>query len=101
MIAHGSARENAVLPKLFQHGLKKGNIKIKMALSGEDFLINQIAGKLKLKIVKSKVDAKFFIIDRKEILFYISKEKGKEDVAIWLNSEFFSGAFASLFERTL
>jgi len=81
--------------------LKKSNVKIKMALSGEDFLINQIANKLKLKISKAKIDAKFFIVDRKEILFYLSKEKGKEDLAIWLNSEFFSQAFASLFERTL
>ena len=81
--------------------LKKSNVKIKMALSGEDFLINQIANKLKLKISKAKIDAKFFIVDRKEILFYLSKEKGKEDLAIWLNSEFFSQAFASLFEKTL
>lgn len=81
--------------------LKKSNVKIKMALSGEDFLINQISSKLKLKISKAKIDAKFFIVDRKEILFYLSKEKGKEDLAIWLNSEFFSQAFASLFEKTL
>jgi len=81
--------------------LKKSNIKIKMALSGEDFLINQIAGKLKLKIVKAKIDAKFFIVDRKEVLFYLSKERGKDDLAIWLNSEFFSEAFATLFEKTL
>jgi sugar-specific transcriptional regulator TrmB len=81
--------------------LKKSNVKIKMALSGEDFLINQIANKLKLKISKAKIDAKFFIVDRKEILFYLSKEKGKEDLAIWLNSEFFSQAFATLFEKTL
>jgi sugar-specific transcriptional regulator TrmB len=81
--------------------LKKSNVKVKMALSGEDFLINQLASKLKLKIAKAKIEAKFFIVDRKEILFYLSKEKGKEDLAIWLNSEFFSEAFANLFERTL
>jgi len=35
-----------------------------------------------------------------EILFYLSKEEsGKEEVAIWLNSEFFAEAFASLFEK--
>ncbi len=42
--------------------------------------------------------AKFFIVDRNEILFYVSKQ-GEEDLAIWLNSEFFAQAFASLFER--
>ena len=81
--------------------LKKQGIAIKMALSGEDFLINQIASKLKIKIKKTKVDAKFFIIDRKEILFYLSKEKGREDIAIWINSQFFSEAFAILFEKTM
>jgi len=39
-------------------------------------------------------------VDRKEILFYLSKSSDKEDLAIWLNSEFFSQAFASLFEMT-
>ncbi|OYT36274.1 hypothetical protein B6U91_01575 [Candidatus Pacearchaeota archaeon ex4484_71] len=81
--------------------LKKGKIKIKMALYGDKFLIDQISGKLKIKVHKAKIDAKFFIVDRKEILFYLSKGKGKEDVAIWLNSDFFSEAFATLFERSL
>ncbi|MFA5953559.1 MAG: helix-turn-helix domain-containing protein [Candidatus Pacearchaeota archaeon] len=81
--------------------LKKGKIKVKMALSGEEFLISQVENKLKLKIARTNVDAKFFIIDRKEILFYLSKEKGKDDVAIWLNSEFFAEAFATLFEKTI
>lgn len=81
--------------------LKKANIKIKMALYGEDFLVNQIATQLKVKIFPIKIDTKFFIIDRKEVLFYLSKEKGKDDSAIWLNSEFFSEAFARLFEKAV
>jgi len=35
------------------------------------------------------------------MLFYISKGGDKEDIAIWLNSEFFSQAFAILFEQAL
>jgi hypothetical protein len=54
-----------------------------------------------MKIRKISIDAKFFIIDRKEILFYLSKDKVQEDVAIWLNSEFFSQAFATLFEKAI
>ena len=52
-------------------------------------------------IKKIDLDAKFFIIDKKEILFYLSKENDKEDIAVWLNSEFFSQAFASLFDKVL
>ena len=64
-------------------------------------LIDQLSSKLKIKINFINIDAKFFIIDRKEILFYLSKGNAKEDSAIWLNSEFFSEAFASLFEKVL
>ena len=35
------------------------------------------------------------------MLFYISKGEDKEDIAIWLNSEFFAQAFATLFEKAL
>ena len=96
--------------KLFQQTLEtleKSDIKVKMALSGEEKLIKKIENVLSIKIKKVEVNAKFFIIDRREILFYISKEskdikeKDKEDVAIWLNSEFFAQAFAILFEKAV
>ena len=54
-----------------------------------------------IKIKKISIDTKFFIIDRKETLFYLSRNNVPEDVAIWLNSEFFSQAFATLFERAI
>lgn len=83
-------------------GLKKDNVKIKLALSGDDRLIKQIEEKLSIKVKKTELGSKFFIIDRKEIMFYISKnDEANEDVAIWLNSEFFSQAFAVLFETAL
>lgn len=90
--------------KLFQQtfsNLKKANIKIKLALSGDDAMIKQAEAKLDVKPKKVDISAKFFIIDRKEILFYLSKDKEQEDTAIWLNSEFFAEAFASLFEMAL
>jgi sugar-specific transcriptional regulator TrmB len=80
--------------------LKKSNIKIKMALSGDESLIKEIEKAFAMKIKKISIDTKFFIIDRKEILFYLSKEEvEREEMAIWLNSEFFAEAFASLFEK--
>lgn len=81
--------------------LEKSGVKIKVALSGNGNLIKQIESKFKIKFKRININAKFFIIDRKEILFYLSKNQSEEDVAIWLNSEFFSKAFASLFERAL
>ncbi len=90
--------------KLFQQTfevLKKANIKIKLALSGDKELIKKIEDKFEMKIKQVNIDAKFFIIDRKEILFYLSKSSDDEDVAIWLNSGFFAQAFASLFEKAI
>lgn len=100
-----TAEELAVKIKLFAQtfeSLKKDNVKIKLALSGDEKLIKQIEEKLAIKVKKTELDSKFFIIDKKEIMFYISKNaEANEDVAIWLNSEFFSQAFAVLFETAL
>lgn len=90
--------------KLFQQTfevLKKANIKIKLCLSGEEVLIKKAETEFGIKIKKTEIDAKFFIIDRSEILFYLSNPESKEESAIWLNSEFFSDYFASLFELAM
>ena len=47
------------------------------------------------------IDAKLFIVDRKEIIFYVSKDNRQEDTAIWLNSDLFAQAFSSLFEMAV
>ena len=100
-----TADELSMKVKLFTQafdGLKKDNVKIKLALSGDERLIKQLEEKMQIKVKKTELDSKFFIIDRKEIVFYISKNvEANEDVAIWLNSEFFSQAFAILFETAL
>ena len=96
-----NAKDVANKTKLFQQTfdrLRKANIKVKVALSGDENLIKQLSEKLNTKIKKVDIDAKFFIVDRREILFYISKDPTQEDLAIWLNSDFFSEAFAILFE---
>ena len=82
--------------------LKEGNINIKIALSGDSKTIKEIETKLQIKIKKIDIDAKFFIIDRREVLFYISKDAvGSEDIAVWLNSDFFVEALTSLFEKAI
>jgi sugar-specific transcriptional regulator TrmB len=99
-----TAKEMYSKLKLFQQTfarLKKTNIKIKVGLSGDNEIIKQLETKLNIKIKKVNINAKFFIIDRKEILFYINKTSDDEDLAIWLNSEFFAESFASMFELAL
>ena len=81
--------------------LKKENIKIKLALYGDLNLIKDLEKRFDIKIKIVNITAKFFIIDRKEILFYLSQNKNKEDTAVWVNSEFFSQAFAGLFDNAI
>jgi sugar-specific transcriptional regulator TrmB len=81
--------------------LQKSRVKIKIALSGNSDLIKELENKLSLKIKKIEIDSKFFIIDRKEIIFYLSRNEKEEDIAVWLNSEFFAEAFAALFEKAI
>lgn len=80
--------------------LPKTDIKLKIALSGEAEAIKQIEKILGVKIKRTDIEAKFFIIDKKEILLYLSKNS-EEDMAIWLNSDFFANAFGVLFEKAL
>jgi len=90
--------------KLFQRTfdvLTKANVTIKLALSGNEETIKQIEQRLNVKIHKIEIDTKFFIVDRREILFYLSNEKIESDSAVWVNSEFFSQAFAVLFEKAI
>ncbi len=99
-----NADEMASKSKLFAQTFdifKKNNIKFKVALSGDPKIISQLEKKFNVKFKKINIDAKFFIIDKKEILFYLSKDKNDEDIAIWLNSDFFGTAFASLFEKAV
>jgi len=79
--------------------LKEAKIKVQVALSGEEKLVKEIEANLGIKVKRTTIDSKFFIVDRKEVLFYLSKGGNEaEDIAVWLNSEFFVESFASLFE---
>jgi sugar-specific transcriptional regulator TrmB len=90
--------------KLFQQTLlelKKSNIKVRLSLSGDADLIKKIEKTISMKITRINLEAKFFIVDREQILFYLSKTNDNDSIAIWLNSEFFAQAFGSLFEKAM
>jgi len=104
VIICSSAEEIKLKEKLFLSTinlLKDSKIKVKMALSGDEKLIRELGNLFELKIKRVNIEAKFFIIDKKEVLFYLTKETVKDDQAIWLSSEFFSTAFADLFDLAL
>ncbi|MEI6731451.1 MAG: helix-turn-helix domain-containing protein [archaeon] len=81
--------------------LVKRNIKVKIALSGDVDKIKKLNAKLpvKAKIVDSS--ARFFVSDKKEMMFMITPENVEEEMGVWLNSELFSGSITSMFEQVL
>jgi len=79
--------------------LNKNKIKIKVALNSEKSQINKINKKFKIKAKKTDLEGRFFIVDGKEIVFPLSNNINEEnDLAIWINSEFFASSLASMFD---
>ena len=82
--------------------LRKANIKIKIALSGPEKEIKKINNKFKVKAKNLSIDAKFFIADNDQILFLVSKSGlPEEEIAVWLNTPFFSSALGFMFEQAI
>ena len=82
--------------------LKKERINIRIALSGNEKEIKKINTKFKIKAKQIDIDAKFFIIDNEQILFMISKGGlPDEELAIWLNTPFFTSALSFLFDQAV
>jgi sugar-specific transcriptional regulator TrmB len=81
--------------------LRKGNINVKVSLKGTDEDVKKVSEKLGIKAIRTDVDSKFFIIDKKQTLLYLNNtENDEDDLAVWLNSDFFSNSLASLYEST-
>ena len=98
-----SARDFTEKIRLFSsliQRLQKNGINVKVALSGNEVDIKKISIKLKIKIKKVDINAKFFIVDGEQILFFLSEIATSEDeTAIWLNSPFFTNAMSFLFNQ--
>ncbi|NCN86674.1 TrmB family transcriptional regulator [archaeon] len=96
-----SANEIKLKEKIYEElfsELKERGITVKVALSGEKEIVKELEKSLDTQVKHIEVKAKFFIVDRKEVLFHLSPESTKDDQAIWINSEFFSEGFADLFD---
>lgn len=96
-----SASEFLENSRKLNSSLKKLNdktIKARIAFNGTDEDIKRISGKYGLKAMKTDIKSKFIIIDRKQVLFNLNTNKDDDEMAVWLNSEFFSNSLAQLFE---
>lgn len=80
--------------------LEKNGVKVRVALNGNEAEIKKLAQKFKTKIKKIDVNAKFFIVDQDQILFFLSDTGiAEEETAIWLNASFFTNSMVYLFNQ--
>ncbi len=81
--------------------LNKNKVIAKIALSGEEQDIKKINSKFKINAKKLDINSRFFVIDKEQVLFMLSKNsKEDEELGIWINSGFFVNSLAYLFEQT-
>ena len=101
-------KESKFLKTIFSR-LKRKNVKIKVGVAEKS--AEKEAGKLmeELKILskeigteikKMQMNARFCIVDGKEILFMIMPHEieAEQDIGVWINSEFFASALGKLFD---
>ncbi|MFH1358585.1 MAG: helix-turn-helix domain-containing protein [archaeon] len=82
--------------------LRKANIKIKIALAGDERDVKKINNKFKIKAKLIKVDTKFFIADQEQVLFMISNGgMPDEEIAVWLNTPFFASTLSFMFNQAV
>lgn len=98
-----SARDFSEKLRLFTsliERLDKNGIKVKVALSGNEADIKKISLKIKQKVKPIAINAKFFMVDQEQVLFMLSEGSvAEEEVAIWLNTPFFTSALSYLFNQ--
>lgn len=92
--------KSRVLIPTFEKLLKK-DVKIKLALSGDLEKIKKLNAKFNLKARQIESKARFFISDKKEVLFMLSPENSEEEMGIWLQSPFFTESLSEIIENNL
>jgi sugar-specific transcriptional regulator TrmB len=81
--------------------LKKAGIKLLLSLSGDENEISRIEKKMNIKAERININAKFFISDRKQVLFVTNNSPNEEEIGVWLDSDFFSSSLGYLFELAM
>lgn len=89
-------REARILKPIVEK-LNKNGINIKIGIDNEEEA-RKLRKELKAEIKCLNLNARFYIVDGKEILFMLTPEAGDEEIGIWISTEFFSSALKQLFE---
>ncbi|MBS3072022.1 TrmB family transcriptional regulator [Candidatus Pacearchaeota archaeon] len=79
----------------------KKDIRVRLALSGDTEKIKKFNTRFNLKARPIDSKARFFMTDKKEILFMVTHENSDEEMGVWLQSSFFTESLSNLLESNL
>jgi HTH-type transcriptional regulator, sugar sensing transcriptional regulator len=80
--------------------LNRNNVKVKLTLSGDSEKIKRLNSRFNLKIRPINTNARFFLADKKEVIFMITAENSDEEIGVWLNSPFFTESLSGIIENS-
>jgi len=81
--------------------IKKQNVSVKLMLNGTNEELKKINQQYGLQPRKTDINSKFFIIDGNQVLFSLTDANtAEEELAVWINSPFFTTALGSLFKES-
>lgn len=80
--------------------LNKRGVNIKAIISEDEEEAKKLSKKFGITIKSKKINGRFVIVDRKEIIFTIKPNTTHEDGdhAFWINSQYFTNSLAYMFE---
>lgn len=80
--------------------LKKRNIDLKIIISDGEAEAKKLSKKFGATIKAKKINARFLLVDRKELIFTLKPTSSSDDYdyGFWINSEYFTNSMSYLFE---
>jgi HTH-type transcriptional regulator, sugar sensing transcriptional regulator len=74
-------------------------VKLKISLSGDAYRVRRLASRNELKIKESDQTGKYFIADKKEMLFMIHPENAQDEIGVWISSPYFANSFGTMLDK--
>jgi sugar-specific transcriptional regulator TrmB len=81
--------------------LNKSNIRLRIALSGEQDKINKLNSRYNIRAKQTDSQARVFVSDKSEALLMVTPHNSEEEMGIWLSSPYFTDYLARMLDASL
>lgn len=92
-------KSRIIIPALER--INKSNIRLKIALSGEQEKINKLNSKYNMRAKQTESTARVFVSDKSEALLMVTPHNSEEEMGIWLSSPYFTDYLARMLDASL